>query len=136
MRRYCLILNSFPILPLYSDIIFALSQQGDSVLNLTGRLFCLINCHTLGISFSVNLRGFFISINKLLSSFSYLSYLCICISLTSCIYISIYIYVSIYMYLALRRLRNIVVQMAMDTNWSWKGMELVYLGQTLVMESN
>lgn len=53
MERYFLIITSFPIFSLYSDIIFALSQQGDFVLNLIGRLFYLINCQKLGISFPV-----------------------------------------------------------------------------------
>lgn len=55
MERYFLIITSCPIFSLYSDIIFAISQRGDSVLNFTGRLFYLINCQKLGISFSVNL---------------------------------------------------------------------------------
>lgn len=56
--RYDLIINYFPILSLYFGIILVLTQQDYPVLNLTSSLFCLINCHKLGISFSINLIHF------------------------------------------------------------------------------
>lgn len=76
MWRCSLIINYFPIFSLYFGIIIALSQQDDSVLNLTGSLFCLINCHKLGISFSINLSPFQICQQALVIFFIYIVISC------------------------------------------------------------